>query len=417
MTVPVDPTDPSTKHNYVKQYSENLISLATVYGDRPDQQKVLRSHNGGRLASQRINGEEYPLYLNDKTIPILVAPALKQLVEAGPVKVDWHKMFALGHVRMNIQPGSLIFAIIFLREHDLVADILQRQKPTWDDERLFQTARNICVIEVMKIAVEDYVVDHIAFKLKYPLKFRPQVLFNSDWYYGNYRFAIEFNHLYRWHSFFPNTIAVHGKDLPLDAGKGNKGEEGLMWNTEVITRPGTSLSSIITDYSRAPAAKFGLFNTQPYLVEYVEKKTVAAGREANLAPYNDYRERANLWRHSSIDDITPDKQTRQKLKELYHDDVNQVEYYVGLMAENRGYGNTIFPPLLTQLIGAGAFRGVFANPLLSPQVYNEKTFTATGLKIIESTTLKALIKRNLPDSTTNKNFVASFDLKSKSSFF
>jgi prostaglandin-endoperoxide synthase 2 len=176
------------------------------------------------------------------------------------------------------------------------------------------------------------------------------------------------------------------------------------------------LSSLISDYSRAPAAKFGLFNTNEFLVKYVEKNTIEAGRTAKLASYNDYREKAKLWRLSSIDEITKDPETRKRLKELYHDDVNEVEYYVGLMAE-KGYGNAIFPPLLTQIVGAEAFRGIFGNPLLAPQVYNEKTFTATGLKIIESTSLKALVSRNVPATSVKKDHIVSFALKSKCSWF
>jgi len=191
-----------------------------------------------------------------------------------------------------------------------------------------------------------------------PLKFKPKVLFNSTWYYDNERIFIEFNHLYRWHSFVPNTIEIDGKHLPLVVNSPTATPAELLWNTEVFTRPGASLNSLISDYSVAPAAKFGLFNTNPFLVQNVEKQTIQSGRDAQLAPYNDYRKRAGLWKLSSIDEITPDTETRRRLKELYHDNVDNVEYYVGLMAE-QGYGNSIFPPLLATLVGAEAFRGIF----------------------------------------------------------
>jgi len=145
-------------------------------------------------------------------------------------------------------------------------------------------------------------------------------------------------------------------------------------------------------------------------------KTVQAGRNAKLASYNDYRERFNLWRHTSIDQITPDPETRSKLKALYGNNVDNVEYYVGLMAEDKGYGNSIFPPLLAAAVGAEAFRGVFGHPLLSPAVYTKETFTETGLKTLEGTTLQTLIARNLNPATVKKDHVVSFALPRKSWF-
>jgi len=85
-----------------------------------------------------------------------------------------------------------------------------------------------------------------------------------------------------------------------------------------------------------------------------------------------------------------------------------VEFYVGLMAEENYYGNSIFPSLLAAMVGAEAFRGVFGNALLSPNVYNETTFTAFGLQTIKETTLQTLVTRNL--SKVSPGDIISFDL-------
>ena len=193
-----DPTNP------LKQYSQNVIDLCTVYGDTPEAQQVLRARVGGRLKSQRIRGEEYPLFLTEASRPVLLTPALERLIVqamgSSAKKVDWSKLFAIGHVRMNLTPGCLCFALLWFREHNRVADLVQQSHPLWDSEQVYQTARNVCVVEVMKVALEEYVINHIAYKLQYPLRFHPEVLYNTEWYWNNQRIFIEFDALYRSHS-------------------------------------------------------------------------------------------------------------------------------------------------------------------------------------------------------------------------
>lgn len=363
--------------------NKNIINLCNVYGDTKDAENILRSHNGGTLKSQLINGEEYPLYVDNTNKEILIDKKLKSIFKSiDPANIK--KLFAIGHVRMNITPGTLIFSIIFFREHNRICKILQKNNPTWNDERLYQTARNILVAITCKITIEDYIVGHIAYKLKYPLKFRPEINFNTKWYYGSQRIFIEFNHLYRWHSLAPSKIIINNNTYNFDE---------YVWNTDIVIN--NTLSDIITSSSSNPASKFGIMNTHETLLP-VEKKTIEIGRQANLASYNDYRERFGLWKLNSFEELTTDKNVINTLKELYKS-IDNVEFYVGLMSEERGYGNSIFPSLLATMVGAEAFRGVLGNPLLATNIYNENTFTREGMNIIESTNLKKLILRNTRD--------------------
>lgn len=87
---------------------------------------------------QIIDGEVYP-------------PTVKE------VGVDMHypphvpdsDRFAVGHEAFGLVPGLMMYATIWLREHNRVCDVLKEVHPDWDDDRLFQTTRLILIGEFM----------------------------------------------------------------------------------------------------------------------------------------------------------------------------------------------------------------------------------------------------------------------------
>ena len=74
---------------------------------------------------------------------------------------------------------------------------------TWNDERVFQTARNINIAQLIKIVVEEY-INHIS-PYHFHLTADPSVSWDAGWNMPNW-IPIEFNLLYRWHSSTPATF-------------------------------------------------------------------------------------------------------------------------------------------------------------------------------------------------------------------
>ncbi|MBD5634086.1 MAG: heme peroxidase, partial [Candidatus Eremiobacteraeota bacterium] len=259
----------------LKNTSNHQIDLCQVYGLTPASTHKLRSFRGGKLKSQQLNGEEYPpfyydvngvvkaefdgLYtpLNDETRLPLAAKS---------------QLFAMGVERANIQIGYVMFNTLWLREHNRVCDLLAAAYPAWDDERLFQTARSIVMVTVMKIVIEEY-INHIA---PYEFKFiaDPSSFTNEKWYRENWM-SVEFTLVYRWHSALPDTLQYAGKTLPM--------AESL-WNNALVTQRG--LGALFEETSAQTATRIGLFNTADFLVDAAEVPSVALGRLAQLASYN-----------------------------------------------------------------------------------------------------------------------------------
>ncbi len=392
----------TARQDHRRNISNHQIDLCTVYGLNSTITNLLRSHQGGKLKSQMINGEEYPPFYYDDNgqakaefqgIPHQVVNEFDRTPKADSFPPEKkQKLFAMGVEleRANVQIGYVMLNVLALREHNRLCDLLAQNYPGWDDERLFQTARNITLVEILKIVVEEY-VNHIT---PYHFKFLadPLSFTNERWYRQNWM-SVEFSLVYRWHSMLPEEIVYDGKKIPASE---------TQWNNDLIIRKG--LGAIFAESCSQPAALLGLFNTATPLIP-VELASIRFGREAKVRSYNDYRELCQYPRVTDFAQISSDENVRRELKDLYGH-VDNIELYVGLYAEDLRE-NSALPPLVGRLIGIDAFSQVLTNPLLSEHVFNPETFSPVGWEEIQKTrTLSDLLHRNI--SPTDKDYRVSF---------
>jgi prostaglandin-endoperoxide synthase 2 len=373
-SVPVDPRKNTSNHE---------IDLSQLYGLNPEVTQLLRTHDGGALKSQIIDGEEFPPYLCDK----------------GAIKPEFHglsvvdfdqltdsqksNLFAMGSDRANTQPGFAMLNVLFFREHNRVVRLLADEYPKWNDDRLFQTGRNILIVTLINIVIGEY-INHIT-PYYFDFFLDASAFRNARWYRQNWM-AVEFNLLYRWHSLIPATLHIDGADLPLRA---------TLFNNEILINRG--LAPLFEDASAQRAGRIGLFNTDPALRE-VELQSISRARQVQLATYNDYRVLCRFPRLTEFDQISGDPQVQLALRRLYGK-VEDVEFYTGLFAEDLR-PNSVLPPLLGRMVGVDAFSQAITNPLLAPRVFNERTFSPLGMKLIQDTdTLSGLVHRNVLDGS------------------
>lgn len=81
-----------------------------------------------------IDGEMYPPTVKDTQAEMIYPPHVPE-----------HLQFSVGQEVFGLVPGLMMYATIWLREHNRVCDVLKQEHPEWDDEQLFQTTRLILI--------------------------------------------------------------------------------------------------------------------------------------------------------------------------------------------------------------------------------------------------------------------------------
>lgn len=378
-------TDPT---NLGKTTSNHEIDMCPLYGRTPAQTKILRETDFakglGRLKSQIIGGEEYAPYLfvddGARVDPQFAGLDLPLGLPVPPARAK--TLFAFGGDRANSTPFSAMMNTLWLREHNRVAGELARQNTGWDDERVFQTARNIVIPLFIKIVVEQY-INHIT-PLPFKLVCDPAVAWTADWNRPNWMTA-EFSLLYRWHSLMPDAIQWPGGAIDL-------------WRFGLDNAPllAVGLDAAFSAAAAQPTAALGAFNTADALLP-IESQAVMQARVNRLPGYNEYRKAFSLAPAARLEDISSSPGVVAVLRALYGDDPDNVEFYPGLFAEDR-VQNAPLPELILTMVAVDAFSQALTNPLLSAHVFNAATFTPWGLDLIGAThALEEVVARNVPE--------------------
>jgi prostaglandin-endoperoxide synthase 2 len=375
-----------------RTHTNHELDLSQLYGLNRDITNALRVRSEqvgrrGRLKSQIIDGEEYPPFLYDavgqKKVEFDLVPEPIGIPDDWPVAKK-RTVFAAGGERTNSTPQTAMINALMLREHNRICGELERNNPGWDDERVFQTARNIVIVIQLRIVVEEY-VNHIS-PYHHDLLLDPSLSWKAVWNRPPW-FAVEFNMLYRWHSLIPDAIQWGERSYPL--------QDWLIDNTPLID---VGLGAAFEATSRQAAGEIELGNTPDALL-HAEGLAIEQGRRNRVGSYNDYREAMGYPRAERFEQISSSETVIRGLRELYGH-VDNVEFYVGLFAEDPR-PNSAAPALLGRMVASDAFSQALVNPLVSEHIYNAATFSPAGLQLIEETRgLADLVARNVKNGNT-----------------
>ena len=389
--------------------SNHEIDLCQIYGMNEAVTQQLRidtkaagfdDKDRGCLRSQMGEDGEYPEFLLDD-IPKGPKPE-KQELELKPQfkgmhhepllrsifrsaqnnKCGYDTLFAVGIEHGNSTMGNSLFNVIFLRQHNWVARKIAAAHSDWDDEKVFQLARNTTIVLLLKVVVSDYIRQISPLDL--PLGIYPGMGAGQDWYRPN-RIHIEFNLLYRWHGLVPDLFPF----LP-DADDAAKNFDRFRHNNKWLMDQG--VAATVDAFSRVPAGRMTMGNT-PKQLFMVKRDTLQLMRSAKLASFNAYRTCFNLEPVKSFEELTGEKVLSAKLSALYDDDIEKLEWYIGMVCEKHAQ-NMIMGDMLFYMVAHDAFTHAITNPLLAEGVFNERTFGKEGWEVINKTsTLDDILAR------------------------
>ncbi len=370
--------------------TNHQIDLSQLYGLTPELTQALRRRSEtpgqkGRLKSEMIDGEEWAPRLFDaagrRDSDFADLPTPLRLPDGWPAEKR-AGLFAFGGDRANTTPFTAALNTLFLREHNRLCDVLERAWPDWDDARVFETARNVNIVQLINIVIGEY-INHIA-PYWFKLLADPTACYQACWNRQNW-IPVEFNLLYRWHSLVPELVSWAGRLRPI---------ADMRLDNGPLLQSG--LGAAFTEASGTAAWQIGLFNTAGFLLP-AERASIAQGRENQLAGYNDYRAAMGYPRVTRFEQISGDPRVVDGLRRVYGD-VDRIEFFVGLFAEEP-LPRAAVPKLIGRMVAADAFSHALTNPLLAPAVFNEATFSPQGMQSIRETSrLQHLLDRNAPGS-------------------
>ncbi|MBM2577019.1 Hint domain-containing protein [Jannaschia sp. Os4] len=121
------------------------IDGSMVYGSNEGREADLRAFEGGRL---RMDEDPNSMFG-------LLPTATPDVVMAGDTEGE-DAVFLAGDVRANENPNLLSLHTLMAREHNHWAERLAEAHPDWDDEQLFQGARQIVEFQIQKITYEEW---------------------------------------------------------------------------------------------------------------------------------------------------------------------------------------------------------------------------------------------------------------------
>jgi hypothetical protein len=357
-----------------------FIDGSMIYGSDTTRANALRTFEGGHLNTS--DGNLLPFntdgLANDN---------------GGPYPDD--QLFLAGDVRANENIELTVLHTLFVREHNYWADQIHAAHPNFNDETLYQLARQIVGAELQVITYNEFLPALLGPNAIPPYAgYDPTVNsgVTNEFSTAAFRFG---------HSMVDNSIDRlnnDGSSIPegpvalsgavfnptlLDPSLPNhEGDIDPILKGDASANPHEVNTQYIDDLRNTLFGPPGSPGTDLAAVD------VQRGRDHGLADYNTARIAYRLPPITSFADITGDVDLQQRLEAVYGD-VNNIDLITGLQAEDHVPGGSVGP--LTRAIIVDQFVRSRAGDRFW---YQNGYFTGDQLTALENTTLADVIRRN-----------------------
>jgi hypothetical protein len=325
----------------------------------------------------------------------------------------------------NYWVGLSVMHTLFANEHNAICDMLGGHHPDWDDEKLFLTARLINAALIAKIHTVEWTPGILA----HPAL---QIGMNANWYgvlpkwvkkrFGHigsgellsgivgspldhhrapYSITSEFVSVYRMHPLVPDDYAIRSHktgeviaESDFDPMQGHStraaiDEHGM---TDWIYSLGLAHPGAITLHNHPNALRNHVRLNGDHLD--IATIDILRDRERGVPRYNDFRDKLRKTRIEKFEDLTPNPEWNEQIREVYSGEIDSVDTQVGMLGEQPppgfGFSDTAFRIFILMASRRLKSDRFFTND------YTPEVYTTEGIEWIEDTLFGDVVRRHHP---------------------
>jgi peroxidase len=325
-------TDPSRPREQMNAIT-NWIDGSMVYGSDPVRAAALRTFEGGRL---KVEQTEHGDFLPHNTLG---------LDNDNPMRKPAESLLVAGDVRANENLGLLALHTVFLREHNRLCDEIAKENPGLSDEQIYLRARRVVGAQIQAITYNEFLPsllgeDALPKYEGYKPEVDPRVsnLFAT----AAYRMGHSQVEPIIWRSDADGN-AIPERDLALLNAyfSPERLQEG---GIEPLLRGLTQFIQEPTDEKISGQLRNLLFGRPGKGGMDLGALNIQRGRDHGLPDYNTVRAAFGQKPISDFAELTSDPVKLENLRKTYPD-VNSVDSWVGLLAEEPAPGAAVGPTL------------------------------------------------------------------------
>jgi len=325
-----------------------FIDASNIYGSDDETAQILRSNIGGRLVENEKESGHLPT---------------KDQLRRPSDHLDDRQDFVAGDLRVNEQPFLTSMHVLFLREHNRLANLLQKELNTENDELLYQSARKLVIIQMQNIVYKEFLPTLLGrrFMEKYKLDLNGDSQYNpnanpsvlNSFATAAFRFG---------HSMINSLFKVIFTNQEIfwrlsDLFNGKKFNGNHLLDIEPMILGLLNQNAQKVDGSFANELKNHLFvehspKRQTHFGGDLVARNIQRGRDHGIPDYNTFRKICNLQPISSFSQ-KPIEMSREmwfRFQSLYKR-VDDIDLYPAAIAENPVDSDALLGPTFSCLIG------------------------------------------------------------------
>src|SRR5215218_1693594 len=321
--------------------------------------------------------------------------------------------------------GLVMMHTLFTLEHNAICDRLHAEYPSWSDDDLFDRARLINTALLAKIHTIEWtpaLLDHptarrglnvnwwgLAGKTVKRLLGRISdselisgiVGGRPDHFGVPYSLTEEFVSVYRMHPLIPDHYtfrAVANDEVLQDREFAQVAQRSAMELMDQVDMPDLFYSFGVAHPGAITLHNYpsGLQNFQrpDGIPQDLAATDIFRSRELGVPRYNEFRRLLHPKPIKSFEDLTDKSEWLKQLRDVYNDDIEQLDQMIGMYAENPPEGFA-FSDTAFRIFVLMASRRLNSDRFLTT-AYNEGIYTKAGIEWVNDTDVSTVLLRHYP---------------------